>query len=69
MRQLFVPACLCLMTLSNTTGFDLPLEKYSGMATVDKDVLDRRPKVLMREATAFADDECAQRFRQRRTTP
>ena len=41
MRQLFVPACLCVMTWSNTTGFDLPIEKFTGPAAFDKKVLAR----------------------------
>jgi len=41
MRQLFVPACLCVMTWSNTTGFDLPIEKFINSATVDKNALVR----------------------------
>lgn len=45
MRQLFVPACLCVMTFSNTTGFDLPIDRFSGSSTLDK-------RVLMREAAA-----------------
>jgi len=44
MRQLFVPACLCLMTLSNTTGFDLPLDNFSGSSSFDKKVLMRAAK-------------------------
>ena len=44
MRHFFVPACLCVMTWSNTTGFDLPIDKFSGTSSVDK-------KVLMRTAT------------------
>jgi hypothetical protein len=41
MRQLFVPACLCVMTFSNTTGFDLPVDQFSGSSTIDKKVLTR----------------------------
>jgi hypothetical protein len=41
MRQLFVPACLCVMTLSNTTGFDLPLENIPGTSSFDKGALMR----------------------------
>jgi len=47
MRQLFVPACLCVMTFSNTTGFELPVDQFSGSSTIDK-------KVLMRTAAADA---------------
>jgi Transglycosylase SLT domain len=50
MRQLFVPACLCLMTISGSTGFDLPLETFPGAKTIDK-------TALMRTATADARDE------------
>lgn len=45
MRQLFVPACLCVMTFSNTTGFDLPIDKFAGSPTFDK-------KVLIRESSS-----------------
>ena len=45
MRHLFVPACLCVMTWSNTTGFDLPIDKFPGTSSFDK-------KVLMRTATS-----------------
>ena len=48
MRQLFVPACLCVMTFSNTTGFDLPIDKFS-------DSLNAGKKVLMREASTDGD--------------
>jgi hypothetical protein len=44
MRHLFVPACLCVMTWSNTTGFDLPIDKFSGTSSVDKKVLMRTAK-------------------------
>jgi hypothetical protein len=50
MRQLFVSACLCVMTFSNTTGFDLPVDQFSGSSTIDK-------KVLMRATDAGAVDE------------
>jgi hypothetical protein len=38
MRQLFVPACVCLMTLSGSTGSDskLSLENFSGVSIVHK---------------------------------
>jgi len=38
MRRLVVPACLCLITLSGTTVFDLtlPFENLSGVSTVNK---------------------------------
>jgi len=38
MRQLFVPACVCLMTWSAPTGSDptLSLENFSGVSIVDK---------------------------------
>jgi hypothetical protein len=48
MRQLFVPACLCVMTFSNTTGFDLPIDKFAGSPSFDK-------KVLMRESSSDGD--------------
>ncbi len=48
MRQLFVPACLCVMTFSSTTGFDLPIDKFAGSPNFDK-------KVLMREASTDGD--------------
>ena len=41
MRQLFVPACLCLMTWSHTTGFDFPIDRFSGSSSFDKNVLMR----------------------------
>jgi len=50
MRQLFVPACLCVMTFSNTTGFDLPVDQFSGSSSFDK-------KVLMGAASAAASEE------------
>ena len=49
MRQLFVPACLCVMTWSNTAGFDLPPDRLN-LSTFDK-------KVLMREASTDADTQ------------
>ena len=49
MRQLFVPACLCVMTFSNTTGFDLPIDKFAGSPSFDK-------KVLMRESSSPTAD-------------
>lgn len=54
MRQLFVPACLCLMMSSNSTGFDLPIEKLPGSSTFDK-------RILMRAAsgTGSVRDELA----------
>ncbi len=38
MRRLVMPACLCLITLSGTTVFDLtlPFENLSGVSTVNK---------------------------------
>ena len=48
MRQLFVPACLCVMTFSNTTGFDLPIDKFTGSPRFDK-------KVVMRKSSSDAD--------------
>ncbi len=41
MRQLFVPACLCVMTWSNTTGLDLPIGKFINSVTLDKNALVR----------------------------
>ncbi len=41
MRQLFVPACLCFVTLSSTTGFDLPLKTTAGSSSFDKNVVLR----------------------------
>jgi hypothetical protein len=49
MRQLFVPACLCVMTFSNTTGFDLPIDKFAEAPRFDK-------KVLMRGTSSDSDD-------------
>jgi hypothetical protein len=49
MRQLFVPACLCVMTFSNTTGFDLPIEKFADAPRFDK-------RVLLRGTTSDGDD-------------
>ena len=49
MRQLFVPACVCLMTWSGPTGSDakLSLENFTGVSTVDKraDALPARKKI------------------------
>src|ERR1043166_5147640 len=44
MRQLFVPACLSVITWSNTTGFDLPIDKFSGSASFERKVLVRAAK-------------------------
>ncbi len=41
MRHLFVPACLCVMTLSNTTGFDPPPETASATARLEKKSVKR----------------------------
>ena len=49
MRQLFVPACLCVMTFSNTTGFDLPIDKFADAPRFDK-------RVLLRGTTSDSDD-------------
>jgi hypothetical protein len=49
MRQLFVPACLCVMTFSNTTGFDLPIEKFADAPKFDK-------RVLLRGTSSDGDD-------------
>ncbi len=49
MRQLFVPACLCVMTFSNTTGFDLPIDKFSDRPGFDK-------RVLLRGTSSDDDD-------------
>jgi hypothetical protein len=61
MRRLFVPACLCIMTWSSATGFDLPLEKAVGSSTFDKRALMRaigadaqHDEAPAQEATAFA---------------
>jgi soluble lytic murein transglycosylase-like protein len=48
MRHLFLPACLCVMTWSNTAGVDAQIDKFSGAPNFDK-------KVLVR--TAEADDD------------
>jgi soluble lytic murein transglycosylase-like protein len=45
MRHLFLPACLCVMTWSNTAGVDAQIDKFSGAPNFDK-------KVLMRSAKA-----------------
>ena len=44
MRHLFVPACLCVMTWSNTTGFDLPIDKFSATPSFDKKIVTRTAK-------------------------
>ena len=49
MRQLFVPACLCVMTFSNTTGFDLPIDKFGGSPNFDE-------RVLLRSISSDGDD-------------
>ena len=49
MRQLFVPACLCVMTFSNTTGFDLPIDKFAGSPNFDE-------RVLLRGLSSDGDD-------------
>jgi hypothetical protein len=49
MRQLFVPACLCVMTFSNTTGFDLPIDKFTGSPRLDE-------RVALRGTTSDSDD-------------
>lgn len=41
MRRLFVPACLCVMTLSSTTGFDLPL-KATASTRIGKETVSRK---------------------------
>lgn len=40
MRHLFVPACLCMMTWSGTTGTDpkMSLEQFAGVAKSDKEI-------------------------------
>lgn len=52
MRQLFVPACLCVMTFSNTTGFDLPIDKFKDAPNFDE-------RVLLRGAAPEHDDGSA----------
>lgn len=49
MRQLFVPACLCVMTFSNTTGVDLPIDKFADAPRFDK-------RVLLRGTSSDSDD-------------
>jgi hypothetical protein len=58
MRQLFVPACVCLMTWSAPTGSDpkLSLENFSGVSTVDKTADASAPRT---GATATAQKDSA----------
>src|ERR1035437_1348341 len=58
MRQLFVPACVCLMTWSAPTGSDpkLSLENFSGVSTVDKTADALAPRT---GATATAQKDSA----------
>lgn len=51
MRHLFVPACLCLMTLTGATGPELPLENSS--------VPESALPALMRVAAVSADVDAA----------
>jgi hypothetical protein len=53
MRQLFVPACLCLMAWSSTTDVDLPLEKLPDSLRADKGALMRTASL---NANAAASD-------------
>lgn len=47
MRQLFVPACVCLMTWSGPIGSDpkLSLENFTGVSTVDKRADPLAPRI------------------------
>jgi len=44
MRQLFVPACLCVMTWSSTTGLEVSLDRFAGSSTFDKKTFARQAK-------------------------
>jgi Transglycosylase SLT domain len=59
MRRLFVPACLCVMTLSNTTGFDLPLEDTPGTSNFENSTLVRPIAAAPAPEPAGASEEPA----------